>query len=897
VRHDARTFKALHRITVAIGDARDIDDMARRVSRHACDLLAADGAVLQLWDARGGVVRDLAGYGAATSGFPGTLRLGEGIAGQAAQRREVLVVEDYATWEHAIAVGVEQGVRSAVAAPLLVADRLVGVITAFFYSPQQFVDDQAEVLALLAAQVAPAVESAQLYAARASLYERERLLRDMSRSLASDLDEAHVLELAARHVSELVAAPYARIWLAQADGTVRRGAGVGYAAEDTVTTLPADSMSASAVTHDRTILVDDVGQDQAWRESGIPERTNLRAYLAVPIHSADSSLGAVIAMREGDAIFREDDDRLLAGLADAIAVALTNARSLAKLADSEQRLRAMFEAIACGVLVQDPDGVILHANSAAEEVFGYSLEQMRGRSSIGLWKVVGEDGVERPPTGRNVLIAARTGIAARNFTTCIMPPDGRQRWLQGNSVPIHASDGAVQVVSSFIDITERKRVEVAIAHQARHDALTGLPNRSLLGERLHQTIAHAETLAAPVGLLLMDLDHFKEVNDTLGHQAGDVLLRQVADRLGGVVRPADTVARLGGDEFAILLPNTDAAESMLVAGKLLEALRRPLRLEGQAVAVSGSVGVAMYPAHGRDAATLLRRADVAMYVAKRSDAGASLYSAAQDSYAPDRLALLPQLREALEHRTTTNGLVLHYQPKLDLRSGQLNGVEALVRWQHPQHGLLGPDRFVPLAEHTGMARGLSQWVLETALRQAQIWAANGADVPVAVNLSMRDIQDIELPEAVSALLDQYDVPGAGLGIEITESTLMADPERALEVLQRLRGMGVRIAIDDFGTGYSSLAYLKRLPVHELKIDQSFVYDVSASLGDRAIVRSIIELAHNLGLKVVAEGVENEATLRLLGSLGCDIAQGFHLSRPLSSEGFERWLADSERRAA
>jgi EAL domain-containing protein (putative c-di-GMP-specific phosphodiesterase class I) len=227
----------------------------------------------------------------------------------------------------------------------------------------------------------------------------------------------------------------------------------------------------------------------------------------------------------------------------------------------------------------------------------------------------------------------------------------------------------------------------------------------------------------------------------------------------------------------------------------------------------------------------------------------------------------------------------------------LNGVEALVRWQHPQHGLLGPDRFVPLAEHTGMARGLSQWVLETALRQAQIWAAKGADVPVAVNLSMRDIQDIELPEAVSALLDQYDVPGAGLGIEITESTLMADPERALEVLQRLRGMGVRIAIDDFGTGYSSLAYLKRLPVHELKIDRSFVHDVSTSLGDRAIVRSIIELAHNLGLKVVAEGVENEATLRLLGSLGCDIAQGFHLSSPLSSEGFERWLADSERRAA
>jgi diguanylate cyclase (GGDEF)-like protein/PAS domain S-box-containing protein len=896
LRHDARKFKALHEIAVAIGAARDFDDLAQRVTRHTCDLLKADGAVLQVWDERAGIIRDVSGYEATPTPFPVTLRLGEGIAGQTAQRRQVVVVEDYATWEHAIPVGVEHGVRSALAAPLLVADRLIGVLTVHFFAAQEFVHDQAEVLALLAAQLAPAVELAQLYAARASLYERERLLRDMSRSLASDLDEAHVLELAARHVSELVAAPYTRVWLAQPDGTLCRGAGMGYPDEGE-STLPAASLAGSALTNDRRIFVDDVSQHPAWRDRGFVERTNLRPYLAVPIHRADLSLGVVVAMREGGAIFREDDERLLVGLADAIAVALVNARSLSRMADSEQRLRAMFEAIACGVLVQDPDGVILHANSAAEEIFGYSLDQMRGRSSLVLWKAVGEDGVERPPTGRNVIIAARTGVSSRNFTTCIVLPDGRRRWLQGNAVPIRAIDGAVQVVSSFIDISERKRAEEAIAHQARHDALTGLPNRSLLGERLRQSIDHAEAAAAPVGLLLIDLDHFKEVNDTLGHQAGDALLQQVAERLGDVVRDSDTVARLGGDEFAILLPNTDAAESLLVAGKLLEALRRPLRLEGQAVAVSGSVGVAVYPTHGRDATTLLRRADVAMYVAKRSDAGASLYSAAQDGYAPDRLALLPQLREAIENPTEDNGLVLHYQPQLDLRTGQLNGVEALVRWQHAQHGLLGPDRFVPLAEQTGMVRSLSQWVLETALSQAQRWAAKGTCVPVAVNLSMRDLQDIELPEAVSALLGKYNVAGAGLGIEITESTLMADPERALDVLQRLRGMGVRIAIDDFGTGYSSLAYLKRLPVHELKIDRSFVHDVSVSLSDRAIVRSIIELAHNLGLQVVAEGVENEATWRLLGSLGCDFAQGFHMSRPLPSEQFERWLNNMERRAA
>jgi EAL domain-containing protein (putative c-di-GMP-specific phosphodiesterase class I) len=275
-----------------------------------------------------------------------------------------------------------------------------------------------------------------------------------------------------------------------------------------------------------------------------------------------------------------------------------------------------------------------------------------------------------------------------------------------------------------------------------------------------------------------------------------------------------------------------------------------------------------------------------MYVAKRADAGACVYSAAQDYYAPDRLALLPHLREAIDSPTETNHLVLHYQPKVDLNTSELVGAEALVRWQHPQHGLMGPDRFVPLAEQTAMTRGLSQWVLKTAMHQVQVWAARGSHVPVAVNLSMRDLQDPQLPDKVAALLVELGVPDTHLSIEITESTLMAEPERAMEVLRRLRAMGVRVAIDDFGTGYSSLAYLRRLPVHELKVDRSFVRELNRNPSDRAIVRSIVDLAHNLGLQVVAEGVEDERTWRLLESFGCDFAQGFLMSRPLPADQFE-----------
>jgi diguanylate cyclase (GGDEF)-like protein len=425
-----------------------------------------------------------------------------------------------------------------------------------------------------------------------------------------------------------------------------------------------------------------------------------------------------------------------------------------------------------------------------------------------------------------------------------------------------------------------------LSHQALHDALTDLPNRTLLYRRTQKAIAAAQRGDGLVALLLIDLDRFKEVNDTLGHDHGDELLVEVAGRLRGALRRGDTLARLGGDEFAVLLcdlPDRSAVGDL--AGRLIDALRRPFALRGVAVELEASIGVALCPDHGADVNTLVQRADVAMYDAKRSKASIATYSPERDPYSADRLSLLAELRRALNG----NELVLHYQPKVAVDGGAVIGVEALVRWQHPERGLLAPGEFVPLAERTGTVAELTRWVLDAALVQSRAWRDAGLDLPVAINLAAANIVDTTLPDAVAAALERHGVPGDRLECEISEDTVMADPVRAMDVLGRLRAMGLRLSLDDFGTGHSSLAYLKRLPLDEVKIDRSFVLGMTEDENDAVIVRSTIDLARNLGLDVVAEGVENEAILRDLGDLHCDVAQGFHLSRPLPAADLEAWL--------
>ena len=424
-------------------------------------------------------------------------------------------------------------------------------------------------------------------------------------------------------------------------------------------------------------------------------------------------------------------------------------------------------------------------------------------------------------------------------------------------------------------------------HHALHDRLTDLPNRVLFRDRAERAIAAASRSGRTVGILIMDLDSFKEVNDTLGHHHGDMLLREIGPRLTARLRSSDTVARMGGDEFAILLPDVRGAdEAREVAHEVLDQLGQPLTIGGVTLDVRASIGVACFPEHGDDVDVLIQRADVAMYNAKSSRGGAALYDLALDPYSVERLVLAAQLREAMER----DEIVLHYQPQVDLATGRCSGVEALARWEHPQRGRIFPDAFIPLAEQTGQIRALTMCVIRQAVAQCARWRADGLDLDIAVNVSARDLLDLELPAAVDDLLALHALPADRLVLEITESMLVSDPHRAERVLVQLSRLGVRIAVDDFGTGYSSLTYLKRMPIDEIKVDRSFVLNMATNADDAAIVASTVGLGQNLGLHTVAEGVENAAAFSVLQAMGCGRAQGYHLSRPIPADELARWAA-------
>jgi diguanylate cyclase (GGDEF)-like protein len=428
------------------------------------------------------------------------------------------------------------------------------------------------------------------------------------------------------------------------------------------------------------------------------------------------------------------------------------------------------------------------------------------------------------------------------------------------------------------------RAAAVNAHRAYHDSLTELPNRLLLAERLETALAGAAHDGTSLAVMLLDIDEFKAINDTLGHELGDAVLKRIAHRFAAAVGERGTLARLGGDEFAVLIEGDQRAAAQL-ADDLLEALALPLEIDSLWLHVSASIGVACFPAHGETASQLLRHADIALYCAKESDGAVRTYDDERDEYSIDRRALAIQLRRGMER----GELLVHYQPKIPLRDGGKSSVEALARWNHPQLGPIGPDAFIPLAERTGIITRLTEKVMESALGQCADWRREGLDVAVAVNVSTRSLLDHNLPEMIREMLERYELPPRALQIEITETRIVADLPRARATLDELREMGVMIAIDDFGTGFSSLSQLQQLPIDEIKIDRSFVSGMESDRNDAVLVRSIIELARNLGLRVTAEGVETEETRLTLRRLGCDFAQGFHVGRPMAAEHCRRLL--------
>ena len=548
---------------------------------------------------------------------------------------------------------------------------------------------------------------------------------------------------------------------------------------------------------------------------------------------------------------------------------------------SDARHRALVEQSADLVLVVDPQGTTHYVSPSVDRLLGGTGTGARPGYAALLDAL--------PATDRDSLSSLLATVTPGRTARLEVRLRAGQGWRTVDlSVRNLTADPAVAgIVLTGHDISERQELQQELEHRALHDSLTGLPNRALFADRFDQALRGTARDGRQTGLLLIDLDKFKEVNDTLGHHYGDELLVQVGERLRGILRDGDTVARLGGDEFAVLLPGVGGEPAALeVAGKVQKSLAGPFRVDGLDLSVEASIGVVMSGVHGNDPGTLLRRADIAMYVAKQRNLPVFAYDPGADQHSPQRLSLLADLRRAL----ADGALFLQYQPKVRLSDGQLCGVEALARWQHPELGLVPPDEFIPLAENSGLVGPLTAYVLDLALAQARRWLDAGQPLPMAVNLSARNLIDEDLANRVMLALDKHGVPARLLTLEITESAIMTDPERARRVLDRLAGCGVLLSIDDFGAGYTSLSQLKDLPITELKVDRSFVAALRSDTGSGLIVRSVLELGRDLGLSTVAEGVESAEILTDVTTYQCDVAQGYHLSRPLSEEALDRWRA-------
>jgi len=472
--------------------------------------------------------------------------------------------------------------------------------------------------------------------------------------------------------------------------------------------------------------------------------------------------------------------------------------------------------------------------------------------------------------------------------------ESTHRRKDGTIFPVEVSvrflevDDKPYLTSIVRDITERKHYIEELEHKALYDTLTELPNRTLLQDRLAHALKVAHREASSLAVIMLDVVRLREINDLLGHQNGDLVLKEVASRLQKGLRETDTVARLGSDEFVLVLPTVAIDQVRRTAGKIQKLFEEPVIIENTPLELEVAIGVAQYPDHGETPAILLQHADIAMRVAKNEAGGFGIYDPQDDPFSARRLKLHGELRQAINNKT----LAVYYQPKIDIKSGSVTSVEALARWPHPIEGMISPVDFIPMVEQSGLIRPFTLWVLEQAIEQSRHWTELGFDLTVAVNLSTRNLLDPRLADSIAELLEVHQVSSDRLTLEITESAVMSRPEQALKLLTRLHAMGLKLSIDDFGTGYSSLAYLKRLPVAELKIDYSFVSSITKSENDAVIVRSTIDLAHNLGLTVVAEGVENKEILDLLAILRCDTAQGYYFSRPVPSEELEHWLNSS-----
>jgi len=554
------------------------------------------------------------------------------------------------------------------------------------------------------------------------------------------------------------------------------------------------------------------------------------------------------------------------------------------LRNAERRYRSLFDNAIEGIFRTSPDGRYLDANPALARIYGFDspLDLMNSLSDIGVQLYVD------PGRRQGFIDAIQQQGSVSGFESQVRRRDGRLIWISENARAVHDELGRLVCYEGTVeDVTALREYKERIERQARYDDLTGLANRSLLRERLHEVVREAEAAQMRFAVVFVDLDRFKQINDSLGHQAGDDLLRTMAERLREAAPRGSTIARVGGDEFVLLVGGIDEPSTGALTSDIMRATSESWNYQGKRIPVNASIGVAFYPDHGRDPESLLKNADAAMYLAKHQHQGSlQVYSTELRRQLSERVEIEQRLREAIDR----NQLLLHFQPRFAMSSGRITGVEALVRWQAPGGAGLYPASFITIAEETGLIVDIGRYVLRAACAQTRAWIDAGhTGLVVSINTSPRELQQERFAEQVEETLREFRLPAGSIELEITESMVVQDAARLVGLLHRLRGIGVRIAIDDFGTGYSNLRYLQSFPAQYLKIDRSFITDILRSAEDAAIVRSIITLGHSLGMLVVGEGVETQGQMDLLRTLGCDEVQGFLLGRPVPAEAMSAQL--------
>jgi diguanylate cyclase (GGDEF)-like protein/PAS domain S-box-containing protein len=844
-----------HDVTRCLAEAESVSAAIRGAIRTVCASLSWDCGRYSAVDAAAGVLRYTEGWSVPgeqlqrfIDGFRGrTYEPGAGLSGIVWQTKQAMWVADLTREERVLRreLAVESGMRGAFLFPVTAEGEVLGVLA--FNSRQVRKPDEAllQATGVIGSLIGHFLRRKQAEQVVRESEERFRRLTELSSDWYWEQDENYRFRMVSPNI--------ARKMKRTPDAVIGK----------TRWELPALNMTEA-----------DWAAHRATLDARLPFRD-------LEIHRKDGDGNSVYVSLNGEPIF--DANGNFKGY-HGVGVDITQRKRIEEaLRDGEIRYRSVVDNLAEGVIIIDAQGRVESCNASAERFLGVEQNELYGQSITDpRWRFIHEDDTPWLPEEAPAALTLRTGEPQSNTVMGVPRDDGTTTWLSVNTRALTGLQGGTPsgVVVSFSDVTERRSFEEKLTYLAQSDILTGLPNRALLLDRLSQACIRARRQGLMVGVLLIDLDRFKEINDSLGHSAGDVVLREVARRVRGALRDTDSVARLGGDEFCIVIEGCESRSNVSVAAaKLRRLFDEPvLTAENKEIFIELSIGSSVYPEDGETIEDLLKNADIAMYEAKREGGSAfRFYSSALRAKTADEINMVALLRRAIDR----NELVLHYQPQVDIQRGRPVGAEALVRWRHPEFGLVSPQRFVRLAEETGLIVPIGEWVLKTACAEAKAWQLAGMpEMRVSVNLSARQFRDSQLIRKIAGVLAATGLPPRLLELEITESVIMSHTDHTIGVLKRLVELGVRVSVDDFGTGYSSLAYLKRFPVHKLKIDHAFVRDIHTDKDDAAIVQAIITLAQTLQLRVMAEGVETADQLSYLASLGCHEYQGFMYSRPL-----------------